>query len=358
MSMTGSPVTMKGSGLALEIRGLRVTARGGGPSVQILRDLDLDLRSGEILGVVGESGSGKSTLCRTIARLLPGGLAVEAGTIRMGDVDVLGIRSGQLHRMQSRGVRMVFQNPMTALNPVMTVGGQCTEAARAGRRMTRAEALARSVEILERMGIKNAASRMNDYPYQFSGGQRQRIVVSIALAGEPAVLLADEPTSALDVSTQAALLDLIRQVCAERNTAVIFVSHNYAVVSQLCSRVLVLYAGQAMELGPSAALLTQSRHPYTAALIASLPSIETRVPRLPAIPGQPPGVGEAPGGCPFRPRCRYADDGCRSTPMVMREVAPGHQTSCRRADVIWVRHGGDGSTGQAHGGGSSAWAPP
>jgi oligopeptide/dipeptide ABC transporter ATP-binding protein len=352
--MTGSPATKTGPGLALEIRGLRVTARGGGRTVQILRDLDLDVRSDEILGVVGESGSGKSTLCRTIARLLPGGLVVESGTIWMGDVDVLGIRPGQLHRMPSRGVRMVFQNPMTALNPVMTVGGQCIEAARAGRRMTRAEALARSVEILGRMGIKNAASRMNDYPYQFSGGQRQRIVVSIALAGEPAVLLADEPTSALDVSTQAALLDLIREVCAERHTAVIFVSHNYAVVSQLCSRVLVLYAGQAMELGPSAALLTRSRHPYTAALIASLPSIETRAPRLPAIPGQPPGVGEAAGGCPFRPRCRHADAGCRTAPMVMREVAPGHQTSCVRADMIWERRGADGSAGPEHGRGSSA----
>jgi oligopeptide/dipeptide ABC transporter ATP-binding protein len=349
--MAAAPVPVTGTGLALEIRGLRVTARGGGQSVQILRGLDLDLRSGEILGVVGESGSGKSTLCRAIARLLPGGLAVDAGTIRMGDVDVLGIRPGQLHRMPSGGVRMVFQNPMTALNPVMTVGDQCTEAARAVRRLSRAAALARSVEILERMGIKNAASRMNDYPYQFSGGQRQRIVVSIALAGDPAVLLADEPTSALDVSTQAALLDLIKEVCAERQTAVIFVSHNYAVVSQLCSRVLVLYAGQAMELGPSRALLTQSRHPYTAALIASLPSIEHRVPRLPAIPGQPPAVGEAPGGCPFRPRCRYCDDGCAAAPMDMREAAPGHQTSCIRASVIWPARGGGGRGGDGRGDG-------
>jgi oligopeptide/dipeptide ABC transporter ATP-binding protein len=334
-----------GSGPALEIRGLTVTARAGGQSVQILRDLDLDLRSGEILGVVGESGSGKSTLCRAIARLLPGGLAVDAGTIRMGELDVLKIRAAQLHRMPSGGVRMVFQNPMTALNPVMTVGDQCTEAARAGSRITRAQALARSVEMLERMGIRNAARRMNDYPYQFSGGQRQRIVVSIALAGQPAVLLADEPTSALDVSTQAALLELIQEVCAERQTAVIFVSHNYAVVSQLCSRVLVLYAGQAMELGPSRALLTQSRHPYTAALIASLPSIEHRVPRLPAIPGQPPAVGQAPGGCPFRLRCRYAEDGCAAAPMQMREAAPGHQTSCVRASLIWPHPGQGADTG-------------
>ncbi len=263
------------------------------------------------------------------------GLTAEAGTIRIGDLDVLRIRPDRLHKMPHGGVRMVFQNPMTALNPVMTVGDQCVEAVRAGRQLSRAAALARSVDLLERMGLTNAASRMHDYPYQFSGGQRQRIVVSIALAGDPAVLLADEPTSALDVSTQASLLELIRDFCAERQTAVLFVSHNYAVVSQMCSRVLVLYAGQMMELGPSTALLADSRHPYTSALIASLPAIENRVARLPVIPGQPPTLRELPGGCPFWPRCPHADDECRSTPVQLREIAPGHATACRRAESIW-----------------------
>ena len=321
--------------LALQIRGLVVTGTMAGHTTPILNGVDLDLRSGEILGVVGESGSGKSTLCRATARMLPSGLTVEAGTIRMGSLDVLRVKPDRLHRMPAGGVRMVFQNPLTALNPVMTVGDQCVEAARARHQISRSAALARSVEILERMGIKNAASRMRDYPYQFSGGQRQRIVVSIALAGDPAVLLADEPTSALDVSTQASLLELIKEVCAERQTAVLFVSHNYAVVSQLCSRVLVLYAGQMMELGPSQTLLTQSRHPYTSALIASLPSIERRVDRLPAIPGQPPAAGEAPDGCPFWPRCPHADDECRTAPIRMREIAAGHSTACRRTESIW-----------------------
>jgi oligopeptide/dipeptide ABC transporter ATP-binding protein len=320
---------------ALRIRGLVVSGRVAGRTVPILNGVDIDLRSGEIIGVVGESGSGKSTLCRAIARMLPSALKVEAGTIRMRGVDVLRVKPGQLHRMPAGGVRMVFQNPLTALNPVMTVGDQCVEAARARRQISRPAALERSVEILERMGITNAASRMKDYPYQFSGGQRQRIVISIALAGDPAVLLADEPTSALDVSTQASLLELIKEVSAERHTAVLLVSHNYAVVSQLCSRVLVLYAGQMMELGPSRALLTRSRHPYTSALIASLPSIETRVPRLPAIPGQPPAAGHVPDGCPFWPRCAHADDGCRSAPIPMREIAPGHASACRRVEAVW-----------------------
>ena len=296
-----------------------MTARAwAGQSVQILRDLDLDLRSGEILGVVGESGSGKSTLCRAIARLLPGGLAVDAAPSGWEKPDGCPkIRAGQLHRMPSGGVRMVFQNPMTALNPVMTVGDQCTEAARAGRRITRAQALARSVEMLERMGIRNAARRMNDCR-QFSGGQRQRIVVSIALAGQP-VLLADEPTSALDVSTQAALLELIQEVCAERQTAVIFVSHNYAVVSQLCSRVLVLYAGQAMELGPSRALLTQSRHPYTAALIACGPPSSTGCPGCLPSPGSPRPSARLPAA---------ARSGCAAaTPTT---AAPRHLCRCAR----------------------------
>jgi len=323
------------SDVALEIRDLVVTGRANGRTVPILNGVDLDLRSGEILGVVGESGSGKSTLCRAVARMLPSGLTVQAGAIRLGEVDVLGVKPDRLHRMPAGGVRMVFQNPLTALNPVMTVGDQCIEAARALHQISRAEALSRSVQILERMGIKDAASRMKDYPHQFSGGQRQRIVVSIALAGDPAVLLADEPTSALDVSTQASLLELIKEACAERQTSVLFVSHNYAVVSQLCSRVLVLYAGQMMELGPSRTLLNQSRHPYTSALIASLPSIEHRGDRLTAIPGQPPGVGDAPTGCPFWPRCPHADDECRSAPIRMREIAPGHGTACLRAEAIW-----------------------
>jgi oligopeptide/dipeptide ABC transporter ATP-binding protein len=338
---------------ALEIRGLRVISRSGGRKVPILRDVGLDLNPGEILGVVGESGSGKSTLCRAIARRLPNGLTVEAGTIRMGGQDVLGMKASQLHRMREHGVRMVFQNPMTALNPVMTVGEQCVEAARAGRRLSRSAALASSIEILERMGIRNAASRMRDYPHQFSGGQRQRIVVSIALAGDPAVLLADEPTSALDTSTQAALLDLIREICAERRTAVLFVSHNYAVVSQLCSRVLVLYAGQMMELGPSRALLAASRHPYTSTLIASLPSIETRAPRLQAIPGQPPAVDSVPDGCPFRPRCGHAREECAVTPIAMQEIGPGHGTACRRATEIWAEADQDARLDPAPGAGDA-----
>jgi peptide/nickel transport system ATP-binding protein len=328
-------MTAAGPDVALEIRGLVVTGRAAGRPVPILGGVDLDLRPGEIVGVVGESGSGKSTLCRAIARMLPSGLTVQEGSVTMGGVDVLRGRPGQLHRMPAGGVRMVFQNPLTALNPVMTVGDQCVEAALARRKISRSAALERSVEILERMGIRNAASRMKDYPYQFSGGQRQRIVISIALAGDPAVLLADEPTSALDVSTQASLLELIKEVSAERQTAVLLVSHNYAVVSQLCSRVLVLYAGQMMELGPSRALLTQSRHPYTSALIASLPSIETRVARLPAIPGQPAAAGHVPDGCPFWPRCEHADDGCRSDPIPMREIAPGHASACRRVEAVW-----------------------
>jgi oligopeptide/dipeptide ABC transporter ATP-binding protein len=352
-------MTATEANVALQIRGLVVAGRAKGQRVPILNSVDLDLRSGEILGVVGESGSGKSTLCRAVARMLPSGLTAEAGTIRMGGVDVLRIKPGQLHRMPAGGVRMVFQNPQTALNPVMTVGDQCVEAARARRQVSRAVALARSVEILERMGIKNAAGRMNDYPYQFSGGQRQRIVISIALAGDPAVLLADEPTSALDVSTQASLLELIKEVSAERQTAVLFVSHNYAVVSQLCSRVLVLYAGQMMELGPSNTLLAESRHPYTSALIASLPSIETRVARLLAIPGQPPAAGDAPDGCPFWPRCPHADDGCQSAPIQMREITPGHSTACRRVDAIWPSLASPaGRERRAAGGGQDDRGPP
>lgn len=328
-------MTATASGVALRIRGLLVTSRVAGRTVPILNGVDLDLRTGEILGVVGESGSGKSTLCRAAARMLPSGLTVQAGTIRLGNMDVLAGRPGRVHQMPVGGVRMVFQDPLKALNPVMTVGDQCVEAVRAQRQVSRAAALARSVEILERMGIKDAAGRMTDYPHQFSGGQRQRIVIAIALSGNPAVLLADEPTSALDVSSQASLLKLIKETCAERQAAVLFVSHNYAVVSQLCERVLVLYAGQIMELGPSHAMLTSSRHPYTSALIASLPSIERRVPRLPTIPDQPPPASQTLAGCPFWPRCPHTDHDCQLARVPLREITPGHSTACRKAATIW-----------------------
>jgi oligopeptide/dipeptide ABC transporter ATP-binding protein len=320
----------------LEVRDLRVTFRRSSGTASILSGVDLTLRRSEILGVVGESGSGKSTLCRAIARLLANDLTVAEGSIRLNGQDLLSMRPSAVHRMGRAGVAMVFQDSFAALDPVTRVGDQIVEAIQARARMSAKQALDQSVELLERMGLHDARNRLRDYPHQFSGGQRQRIVVAIALAAEPSVLLADEPTSALDVTTQASILELLRAISSERGTGIIFVSHNYAVVAQLCSSIIVLYGGRALERGPTKALLHDSRHPYTAGLIGSLPSVDARVARLPSIPGAPPVIGEASPGCPFHPRCRFAEDVCRKTEVGLSELGDDHATACIRAAEIWA----------------------
>ena len=317
----------------LNVEGLRVSTSGP-RGISILAGVDLKVSESEIVGIVGESGSGKSTLARALTRLLPSTLAVVGGTARLRGKDILSGRPSSVYRMRPGGVGMVFQSPINALNPVMPVGKQVSEAFRylglSGR-----QALDRSVEMLERMGIRDAGRRLADYPHQFSGGQRQRIVIAIALAGKPSVLFADEPTSALDVTNQAAILEIFASLARDEGMAIVFISHNYAVVSRLCTRMLVLYAGQIMESGPAQTLLTEPRHPYTEALIRSLPSLDHRADALQVIPGGPPVHASAIDGCPFHPRCRYSQDVCQASTVSPREVAPGHATACVRVADIW-----------------------
>lgn len=317
----------------LSVEGLRVST-GGHRRTSILNGVDLEVRESEIVGIVGESGSGKSTLARAIVRLLPSTLTVVGGTARLRGKDILGCRPSSVYRTRPGGIAMVFQSPLNALNPVMPVGKQVSEAFRyLGLRGRRARD--QSVEMLERMGIRDAGRRLADYPHQFSGGQRQRIVITIALAAKPSVLFADEPTSALDVTTQAAILDLFASIARDEGMAIVFISHNYAVVSRLCARVLVLYSGQVMESGPAGTLLTQPRHPYTEGLIRSLPSLDQRADTLYVIPGGPPAHAGAVSGCPFHPRCEHAQDVCGVGTMSLREVAPLHATACVRVADIW-----------------------
>ena len=318
----------------LEINDLSVVARRRGETVRVLSSVDLSVGPSEIVGVVGESGSGKSTLARAVSRLLPGTMAVSSGSIRLKGRDILNTRASAVHGIRPGGVGMVFQSPLNALNPLLPVGRQVVEAFRY-LGISDKEAERRSVEMLERMGIRDAAHLLGAYPHQFSGGQRQRIVIAIALAGKPSLLIADEPTSALDVTTQAAILEMFAEIARENSTAIIFVSHNYAVVSQVCSRVLVLYAGRAMEFGRADRLLSDPRHPYTAALIDSLPSIEGRVESLRVIAGSPPRLGEAGNGCPFHARCQHATGSCLETELILRPVGVEHASSCIRVAELW-----------------------
>jgi len=320
---------------ALSVRDLRVVARSRGERKLILRGVDLDLQPGEILGIVGESGSGKSTLCRALARILPLGVVVEAGTAQLGDTDLLASAPSRVHGMSAGGVGMIFQEPRAALNPVMRVGDQLVEALQARTSLGRREARTEAVELLDRLGLPEPERRMSSYPDEFSGGQCQRLVTAIALAGNPSVLLADEPTSALDVTTQAQILELLKDLVRERRMGMVLVSHNYAVVAQVCNRALVMYGGKVVESGPTTELLFRPRHPYTSALIGSLPDVDRRVDELAVIPGRPPLAGETVDGCPFRPRCAHAREVCAQGDQPLASVAPGHRSACVRVHEIW-----------------------
>ena len=323
------------TGPALVVRDLSVVARAQGKTRPLLRGIDLQLEPGEILGVVGESGSGKSTLCRALARILPPALSVDGGTATLGEVDLLRQPAAAIHRLRAGGVGMIFQEPYAALNPVMRVGDQMIEAVRARRPLSQTEARRETIELLEHLGLPEAERRLSAYPHEFSGGQCQRLATAVALAGDPSVLFADEPTSALDVTTQAQILDLLKALARERRMGVVLVLHNYAVVAQLCRRTMVMYAGSVVEEGPTAQLLSEPRHPYTAALIAALPQVDRRLPTLAVIPGRPPVPGETREGCPFQPRCKHAEEQCARGAIPLAAVAPGHLSACKRVEEIW-----------------------
>ncbi len=317
----------------LAVRDLSIDLTGARRAWPVVEDVSLDVRRGEIVGLVGESGSGKTTLCRAVAGLLHEGMRLTSGSIHLGDSDVTRMSPRTLHRMRPRGLSMIFQDPLAALNPVMRIGDQIVEALGARGLRSRREARRTAIELLERMGVDAAAQRMPAYPSELSGGQRQRVMIAMAMAGEPRLLLADEPTSALDVTTQAEILNLLRELARDRGVSILLISHDYGVVSELCEQVNVMYAGRLVESGPTATILGRPGHPYTSGLIASLPSIERRLDRLPAIRGRAPSPLERLPGCPFLPRCpRGVPAICQEAPMTLDPLTddPAHRTACIR----------------------------
>ncbi|ATQ29212.1 ABC transporter ATP-binding protein [Rhodococcus ruber] len=294
----------------LSVDGLGVefaTASGWTP---VLQDVSFDVAAGQLVGLVGESGSGKSVTCSSVLRLLPPRQSrTVAGRIRFQGRDLLTMPSRELEAVRGNDIAMIFQEPMTSLNPVFTVGDQIAEVVRRHRRVNRKAATARAVEVLDLVGIPDAARRIRQYPHEFSGGMRQRVMIAMALACEPKLLIADEPTTALDVTIQAQVLDLIREMAGRFGMGVLFVTHDLGVVADLCTEVVVMYAGQVVERARTEPLYATPRHPYTAGLLRSVPDVGGRS-ELHTIAGSPPPPGSIPVGCRFAPRCPHRADEC------------------------------------------------
>jgi oligopeptide/dipeptide ABC transporter ATP-binding protein len=320
--MTGPPL--------LEIRNLRV----GFPTLSgvavVVRDLRLSIGAGEIVGLVGESGSGKSMTCRAVLGLVPEPGAVLGGEILLEGRDLVQTTERELRRIRGNEIAMVFQDPLSSLNPVFTVGHQIVEVLTEHLGLPRRVAHKRAVELLARVGIPAPERRMKAYPHEFSGGMRQRVMIAIALSGQPRVLLADEPTTALDVTIQDQILFLLRRIRDETGMSIVLVSHDMGVIAETCDRVGVMYAGHIVEVAPVADLFARPQHPYTRALLEAIPRINAGIVRgeLRAIAGQPPDLRDLGGGCPFVPRCVHARESCSEVSMELEPVGPDHLTAC------------------------------
>jgi len=316
----------------LDIRGLKTHFKTDDGWVHAVDGVDLRVEAGETVCVVGESGSGKSVTAMSILKLLP----MPPGRIVAGQVlwegrDLVPLPDARMRQLRGREIGVVFQEPMTALNPVYTVGEQIAEGVRLHEGLSRADALARAAELLALVHIPQAARRVRDYPHQFSGGMRQRVMIALALACKPRLLIADEPTTALDVTIQAQILDLLTELKERLGMAVLLITHAMGVVAETAQRVVVMYAGQVVEEADVNALFERPWHPYTQGLIRSIPRIDadaTRGARLASIPGTVPSLVDPPAGCRFAPRCAYARDACTRATPALREVAPGHRVAC------------------------------
>jgi oligopeptide/dipeptide ABC transporter ATP-binding protein len=315
---------------ALRVERLTVTFRGAGHPV--VRGVSFEIAAGEAFGLVGESGSGKSLTCRAILRLLPRG-ATAAGRVAYGARSLLELGDAEMQALRGSTIAMIFQDPMTALNPVLRVGDAIAQVIQSHEGRGAREARTRALEMMERVGIRDAARRAAAYPHEFSGGMRQRIHIAMALVARPTLLLADEPTTALDVIVQAEILRLLDDLRRQEGMSLLLVSHDFRVVAGLCDRVGVMYSGELVELGPTQTVLHRPEHPYTIGLLSSLPEAVIGE-RLRAIPGTPPDPGRLPPGCAFAPRCVLAIDACSAAPIELSQTAPGHWSRCIRTDRL------------------------
>lgn len=317
-----------------EVTNLQVEIESARGRVQAVRGASLSLLPGEFHGIVGESGCGKSTLLRAMLGLLPSNARVTGGEIRYQDKTFSGESYPRIAQLRGNTIGMVFQEPLTALNPVMKVGDQIAEAPRWRLGYSSLKARERALELMRRVGIPDAARRYNAYPHQLSGGLRQRVLIAMALSAEPQILLCDEPTTALDVTIQDQILRLLESLAAEGRLSVVYVTHDLAVVARICDRVSVMYAGQIVEEGTVSSVYRRPRHPYTAGLLQAVPDTRHRSILLSPIPGSPPDLVSPPPGCPFHPRCQYRQPDCDSGEFPLQELTGGHATACRYSNLI------------------------
>lgn len=320
----------------LEIEGLKTQFFTSAGTVRAVDGVDYNVEAGETVAVVGESGCGKSVTALSIMRLVadPPGKIVE-GEIRFNGTDLISLDEEEMRKIRGRDIGMVFQEPMTSLNPVLSVGRQLTETLETHFGMSREDADKRAIELLGLVGIAEPERRLAQYPHHFSGGMRQRVMIAMALACDPKLIIADEPTTALDVTIQAQILELMKNLTREMGVAMIIITHNLGVVARYADRVNVMYAGKIVESGSAKEIYHNPRHPYTLALLKSVPRLDLpRGAKLDPVDGQPPDLARLDDGCPFRPRCRFAQDGCANAVPPLAEVREKHWSACFEQDAV------------------------
>ena len=316
------------TGNVLEVTDLRVRIASRRGVVRAVDGVSFEVPRGEALGLVGESGSGKSMTLKAVLGVLPPEAEVASGQVRLDGTDLVTLDQHTLNRVRGPKISMIFQEPMSALNPVMRVGRQISEGPRIHLGYSRARAEERALELMRRVGIPDPERRYRAYPHEFSGGMRQRVMIAIALSCEPEIILCDEPTTALDVTIQDQILRLLVRLCQESGVSLVFVTHDLPVVAQVCQQVAVMYGGQIVERGDVRDVLLDPRHPYTLGLVRSAPDVEYVQDSLRPIPGAPPSLIDPPAGCRFHPRCDFAEDDCRTGPVPLRLLAGDRSTRC------------------------------
>ncbi len=314
----------------LAIEDLRIEFGTSAEPLVAVKNVALEVGAGEIVGLIGESGSGKSLTCRSVLRLLTPPGRIAAGTVMFDGRDVLAMSRPELRHLRAHEIGMIYQDPFSSLNPVFRIGEQVAETLRVNRSMSKKDAQPAVLELLDSVGIPDPVRRARAYPHELSGGMRQRVMIALATASQPRLLVADEPTTALDVTTQAQILELLMRLRRERGMSVLLVSHDFGVIAQVCDRVAVMYGGHIVESGPIETIYDDPQHPYTRALLGSVPSLEDagRTGRREGIPGQPPELTNVLPGCVFAPRCEHAQVVCTQVPMDLVPLSDSHGCAC------------------------------